>query len=244
MDKSIVSFYRFLHIFWILFLTMMLTKNLFDFTSWMLHRDRWVSLFDVRVLNTCHPCLKITHTLYFIHSLLVFFLFAASFSLSLAMFEALRGLRDAVAPESGNSTAATNNNSAPDFEEFWQNYRNGDEETVAAVLRHGVAPQKREDYIRVYQSVERERDAELVATLATRVLEKSADVQHLVSNVTGMDRTRTQQMARIQELLEMNRVMEMELKEAHALALRKRSEVRASLQKQTCQALGIEECRD
>ena len=55
------------------------------------------------------------------------------------MFEALRGLRDAVAPESGNlgasqnqnnnndtTTNSGNNNSADaDFDEFWQNYRNG-----------------------------------------------------------------------------------------------------------------------
>ena len=40
------------------------------------------------------------------------------------MFEALRGLRDAVAPESGNlgnpGNNASNENSEPDFEEFWQ----------------------------------------------------------------------------------------------------------------------------
>ena len=49
------------------------------------------------------------------------------------MFEALRGLRDAVAPESGNlggnNAAAANGNgessSEPDFDEFWHSYRSG-----------------------------------------------------------------------------------------------------------------------
>ena len=48
------------------------------------------------------------------------------------MFEALRGLRDAVAPESGNlggNNAAANGNgdssSEPDFDEFWHSYRSG-----------------------------------------------------------------------------------------------------------------------
>lgn len=160
------------------------------------------------------------------------------------MFEALRGLRDAVAPESGNTAAVTN--SEPDFEEFWQNYRNADEDSIAAVQRvtNGVAPQKRDDFIRVYQLVEREKDAGLVATLASRVLEKSADVQDRVSNIKGMDRTRSEQMSRIQELLELNQIIEAELKDTHTSAIQKRSHVRASLQALTCQALGIEVCQD
>lgn len=160
------------------------------------------------------------------------------------MFEALRGLRDAVAPESGNTAAVTN--SEPDFEEFWQNYRNADEDSIAAVQRvtNGVAPQKRDDFIRVYQLVEREKDAGLVATLASRVLEKSADVQDRVSNIKGMDRTRSEQMSRIQELLELNQIIEAELKVTHTSAIQKRSHVRASLQALTCQALGIEVCQD
>jgi hypothetical protein len=168
------------------------------------------------------------------------------FRLSLAMFEALRGLRDAVAPESGNTAATSNSSTEPDFEEFWQNYRNADVDTVAAVQRVGGTTQnhKREDYIRIYQLVEREKDAGLVATLASRVLEKSEAVTERVSHLKGMERTRTQQMTRIQELLRSNQIVEVELKEAYTLAMKKRAQVRLLLQKQTCQALGIEECLD
>jgi len=54
-------------------------------------------------------------------------------SLSLAMFEALRGLRDAVAPESGNlgGEGANTNENELDFDEFWNSWRKGDK------VRHG-----------------------------------------------------------------------------------------------------------
>ena len=64
--------------------------------------------------------------------------------LSLAMFEALRGLRDAVAPESGNlgrtavpgnldTPAAASSSSEPDSEELWNLYRNKDPHVVASL---------------------------------------------------------------------------------------------------------------
>ena len=60
------------------------------------------------------------------------------------MFEALRGLRDAVAPESGNlgrtavpggldHPAATSSSSEPDSEELWNLYRNKDPHVVASL---------------------------------------------------------------------------------------------------------------
>ena len=44
------------------------------------------------------------------------------------MFEALRGLRDAVAPESGNlgGEGANTNENELDFDEFWSSWRKGD----------------------------------------------------------------------------------------------------------------------
>lgn len=167
-------------------------------------------------------------------------------SLSLAMFEALRGLRDAVAPESGNAAANTEGNNEPDFEEFWQSYRNNDPETVSAVLgaNGGSPPQKREDYRRIFGKIEREKDAGLVARLATTVLTKSADVDERVINLQGMDRTRTQQMKLIQELLAQNAAVEEELQSAYDTAKTRRDQVRKLLQEQTCEALGIEEYRD
>ena len=56
------------------------------------------------------------------------------------MFEALRGLRDAVAPESGNlggntssSAAANDSPEQPDMEELWHAYRAGDKDAVKLV---------------------------------------------------------------------------------------------------------------
>jgi hypothetical protein len=160
------------------------------------------------------------------------------------MFEALRGLRDAVAPESGNLTTEQQSEEAtsgPDFEEFWQSYRNNDPDTVEAVKRLGADPQKREDYARIFRSFEREKDAELVAQLATTVLQKSADIDERVSNVSGMGRTTAQQLERIQELITQNESAEQELREVHELATQRRDQVRKALQEQTCEALGIEE---
>ena len=88
------------------------------------------------------------------------------------MFEALRGLRDAVAPESGNVGAETN--AEPDFEEFYQSYRNGDTETVEAVQKAsgGTTPTAREDFIRIHAKIEMGKDVELVSRLASTVLTK------------------------------------------------------------------------
>eukprot|EP00547_Thalassionema_nitzschioides_P015220 CAMPEP_0194254926 /NCGR_PEP_ID=MMETSP0158-20130606/33234_1 /TAXON_ID=33649 /ORGANISM="Thalassionema nitzschioides, Strain L26-B" /LENGTH=235 /DNA_ID=CAMNT_0038993137 /DNA_START=55 /DNA_END=762 /DNA_ORIENTATION=- len=180
--------------------------------------------------------------------------------LSLAMFEALRGLRDAVAPESGNLSSDNNSNTqqqeqqqnesssggaSPDFEEFWQSYRNNDPDIVAAVKRvgGGVSPQltRREDYVRIFALWEREKDAELVTKLATCVLHKSADIDDRVMSLQGMNRTRTEQMERIAMLLKENQAVKEELDSVHALASKRRDEVRSLLQEQTCEALGIEE---
>lgn len=61
------------------------------------------------------------------------------------MLEALRGLRDAVAPESGNVGAAHTENSDRDFEDFHQLYNKGDKDTVAMVLKaNGGCPSKDE----------------------------------------------------------------------------------------------------
>jgi hypothetical protein len=177
-------------------------------------------------------------------------------SLSLAMFEALRGLRDAVAPESGNlggenqansggSNAQSNNNTEGtenDFEEFWQSYRNGDPETVAMVKKVSLTPpKKREDFIRIHAKVEMEKDAELVKKLAETVLQKSADIDRQVSALPGMHRTRTEQMKIIEELLEKNCLAARKLEETYKAAEERREIVRKFVRIHTCEALGIVE---
>ena len=195
------------------------------------------------------------------------FLYAGLSSLSLAMFEALRGLRDAVAPESGNLGGAANNNrdsggnggndngdsgggsgagGQPDFEELMQSYRMGDPTTVAMVHRanNGVKPQKREDFIRLHAKMEMEKDTELVKRLAGTVLLKSADIDTQVSELPGMNRTRSKQMEYIGKLLELNREASEELEKAYLTAQQRRDVVRKRVRENTCAALGIVEDTD
>jgi hypothetical protein len=162
------------------------------------------------------------------------------------MFEALRGLRDAVAPESGNVAATQGDSSDPDFEEFYQSFRNGDKETVDIVLQAsgGVAPTAREDFVRIHAKIEMTKDVELVARLASTVLQKSADVDARVAALPGMNRTRTEQMKRIEDLMTQNQEIEKELDEQYALAKERRDQVRKLLRERTGEALGIEDVGD
>lgn len=163
------------------------------------------------------------------------------------MFEALRGLRDAVAPESGNLGGNTdsNENSEPDFEDFWQSYRNGDPETLAIVKKVSpTTPQKREDLIRIYDKVELMKDAELVKELASTVLEKSEAIDERVSGLPGMHRTRAEQMEYIEALLIKNKMAAQKLGETYEKAQERRDQVRAFVRRNTCTALGIVEDED
>lgn len=169
------------------------------------------------------------------------------------MFEALRGLRDAVAPESGNLGGNSGNNagnennetSEPDFEDFWHSYRSGDAETVAAVRKVSVTPpQKREDFVRIHAKIEMEKDAELVKKLAGTVLERSANLDERVSNLPGMHRTRKEQMAYIDELLKKNQEASDKLQAAYEKAVNRRELVRRFVKDNTCAALGIVEDTD
>lgn len=166
------------------------------------------------------------------------------------MFEALRGLRDAVAPESGNlggntssSAAANDSPEQPDMEELWHAYRAGDKDAVKLVnkVSGGIAPQKREDFVRLHAKMEMEKDTELVTKLASTVLEKSAQIDEQVAALPGMHRTRTEQMSYIEELLALNRKVAEELEESYAVAQQKRDSCRKFIRGSTCQALGIEQ---
>ena len=173
--------------------------------------------------------------------------------LSLSLFEALRGLRDAVAPESGNlggvqqgNTNSDGMNSSPtessenDFEEFCQSYQNGDPDTLAMVRKVTTTPpQKREDFLRIHKKIEMEKDAELVKKVASTVLKKSSRVDQLVSSLPGMHRTRTEQMKLIQELIEKNRETGMKLEETYIRAEQQRKKVREFVRNHTCESLGI-----
>lgn len=173
--------------------------------------------------------------------------------LSLSLFEALRGLRDAVAPESGNLGGTQQGNangdgannspaesSENDFEEFCQSYQNGDPATLALVKKITTTPPKqREDFLRIHKKIEMQKDAVLVKKVASTVLEKSADIDRKVSSLPGMHRTRTEQMKLIEELIEKNRETAKKLEETYVRAEEQRRKVRAFVREHTCQALGI-----
>ena len=178
-------------------------------------------------------------------------------SLSLSMFEALRGLRDAVAPESGNLGGGQNNNDGngkannnnnnsrevenSSYEEFWQACRNGDPDVVATVnrLSPNAKPTKTADYIRIHSRLEIEKDAVLVAKLARTVLEKSAIIDDRVSTLPGMNRTKDQQFAYIQELIEKNNDASKRLEVAYTQAHQQRDEIRNHIMNHTSTSLGI-----
>jgi len=173
--------------------------------------------------------------------------------LSLSLFEALRGLRDAVAPESGNlggiqqgNTNSDAINSSPtessenDFEEFCQSYQNGDPVTLSMVRKvTATPPHQREDFLRIHKKIEMEKDAELVKKVASTVLEKSADIDCRVSSLPGMNRTRTEQMELIEKLIGKNRKTAMRLEDAYNRAEKQRKKVRAFVRDHTCGSLGI-----
>ena len=173
--------------------------------------------------------------------------------LSLSLFEALRGLRDAVAPESGNLggiqqgiagndsvNSSPTENSENDFEEFCQSYQSGDPDTLAMVRKFtATPPQKREDFLRIHKKIEMEKDAELVKKMARTVLEKSAEIDRRVSFLPGMHRTRTDQLQLIKELIEKNREKAIRLEDTYKRAEKQRRKVRSFVRDHSCQSLGI-----
>jgi len=114
-----------------------------------------------------------------------------------------------------------------------------DQSTTNNVTSIPKIPRTEKEYVKLLQQYELERDTQITQQLAQNVLTKSADVNNLVANLPGMDRTRMMQMARIEELIDKNQVVAKELEEAYELATKRRSEVRAALEEHTCSALGL-----
>ncbi|GKY98589.1 hypothetical protein MPSEU_000815600 [Mayamaea pseudoterrestris] len=173
--------------------------------------------------------------------------------LSLAMFEALRSLRDAVAPDSGNlgANSSTNTNAQeqqqpPDIDDLWQAYKSGDKQVVEQIhaANGGVILQKREDFIRVHAKMEMDKDTELVQRLASSVLNKSAEIDEKVDALPGMHRTKAEQMGRIEELLELNKQAVEELETTYTAAKERRDACREFIRINACKALGVEEDQD
>ena len=182
------------------------------------------------------------------------------------MFEALRGLRDAVAPESGNLGNNNNRNvvaaeplsgqqqhdppppQTP--EELWVLYQAGDESTRQQLHNNATedvpptALVSQAAFIEWYTSVERQKDAALVETLARAVLRQSAAIDTAVDQFTTHGyRTRTEQWQYMQELMQLNAQAATQLEEAYAQALERRNQCRQFVLDGTSRALGIEETK-
>lgn len=177
------------------------------------------------------------------------------------MFEALRGLRDAVAPESGNLAAAagagagaagSGNSNEPDLEDLWNAYRKGDPNVVAMFQKVGggatavpssniSAGLRRDDFVRLHAKMEMEKDTGLVLRLAKTVIDKSEEIDDQVDALPGMNRTRAEQMQMIERLIAENAKAAADLQQAYDKAKERRDASRKFIREETCKALGIEE---
>lgn len=178
--------------------------------------------------------------------------------LALSLFEALRGIRDATAPEAlvgeatntntgtangakGNSSKNSNHDEA-DFDDFLIAYHNQEPHALEVVQRAGgKPPQSKEEYLRVLARMDFESDVGTAQRLAGEILDKSREVEEMVDHLPGMERNKEEQMGRIATLIEENRTIDRKLEEKHREASEKRDEVRTMLREVTCSALGIEE---
>ena len=115
---------------------------------------------------------------------------------------------------------------------------NEDSTTASSKVR---IPLTQEEYTQFLIDSEHQRDIQTTQHLAQTILQKSAQVDNLVAKLPGMDRTRSMQMTRIEELLERNHTVAKELDEALVLAKKRLEEVRNVLGETTCLALGVEE---
>lgn len=182
------------------------------------------------------------------------------------MFEALRGVRDAVAPESGNlgmasqehpqpssdanaAATAANPEDAADVDEMWRLYRNGDA-TVTNMIQKAYPSTttmitRREDFVRIYTKAEMERkDSELVGKFASMVLDKFDEIRHGVNQIPGLHRTRTQQMEYIHQLMEQNSQLQQQLDQAYLQAKQRQARIYQLVKNQTNRALGFDDGSD
>lgn len=99
----------------------------------------------------------------------------------------------------------------------------------------------RDDVIRIHSLyLEQSRDEQLVNRLAETVLEKSRWIDHAASyTIPGMHRTRTEQMQRIQELVEENNNLHERLQSLYKVAQNKRTACRHFVRTNTSKALDI-----
>merc|ERR1711874_282414 len=122
---------------------------------------------------------------------------------SLSPFEALRGLRNAVAPESTQKKSGVTSNSAtflsidmmdPDYDAFLLSYHREEPYAVEFVVANGGnPPQSKDDYAKLLSKHKMEKDISLVYKLAADIMTTSARINELVSALPGMNRKKEDQ---------------------------------------------------
>jgi hypothetical protein len=179
-------------------------------------------------------------------------------SLSLSLFEALRGLRDSVAPESTNnenidehehsidgSGNANATKKSPidldmDYDDFLLAYHRDNPVALEFIaMANNKPPKTRDEYTKLRAKFAGIRASELMSKLAGNILNRSAAVHDLVEDMTN--RTKAEQMERISELIEQNKKAEEGLQEAFEKAESRRNKLRSILDEVTCKSLGISE---
>lgn len=172
-------------------------------------------------------------------------------SLSLSLFEALRGLRDAISPESQTNTITSGehveNENGPqspqldlDYDDFLMAFHRDEQWTLELIAKNkGNPPKNKEEYTKLKARIEMEKFKAIVEKHSTDILQKSANVDDLVSALPGMSRTKEEQLERIQELLTLNQSLDKELNDAYTQAEKQRNEIRSILDRVTTEALGI-----
>lgn len=172
-------------------------------------------------------------------------------SLSLSLFEALRGLRDAISPESQTNTITNGENvenengpQSPqldlDYDDFLMAFHRDEQWTLELIAKNkGNPPKNKEEYTKLKARIEMEKFKAIVEKHSTDILQKSANVDDLVSALPGMSRTKEEQLERIQELLTLNQSLDKELHDAYTQAEKQRNEIRSILDRVTTEALGI-----
>ena len=103
-------------------------------------------------------------------------------SLSLSLFEALRGLRDSVAPESQSGNNNNDNNNIPrkspidlnldmDYDDFLLAYNRDDPVALEFIqMANNKAPKTREDYTKLRAKFAIKRASELMSKLSDNIL--------------------------------------------------------------------------
>lgn len=182
----------------------------------------------------------------------------------MSLFEGLRGLRDAVAPDSAyqpppvhqhqsaedigevlsgptSNITATTPDFEPEYDDFLVAYCKDEPYTLELISKNGGKPPRtREEYQALRSKLEVDKHQALVSKLAGEILGKSAAVDDLVANLPGMKKTKTQQMEQILRLVEENIEADKKLEVAYERAEKRRNEVRSALQTVTCSMLGVE----